>query len=449
MNKLAIILFFIACFNYFTFGQMPDRTAYYSYGTQLYAESHLLATNKNDSADVLVIFKVMYDALTFTQENIVQGKDPFMAVGNIEAIFKDSDGIIRKRALFTDTAYVDKFEEANSKNKYMYGHLFVTLPLSKYKITVQINDKHTQNIIKQEVELKADKSFSSKESLGSMIFGYFPNDNDQSIFSPSILGNNLSFTSSNGRILIPVSYKTGFGSFNYSIKKIDSDKGKYWDEPVNLSGRASFIPNSIFDLDNQKSNSQLIFKLIDLENSDSEIKSGFIDIKIPSNVFVPGKYELAVFNESNKDTMNSSFEVIWDDMPLSFKAVDYALKSMYYLLTDDEFDNMDSGNEIKKFKKILAYWKPKDPTPNTPYNEAMTEYFKRVDYAYFNLQTIKERDGSRTDRGKVYILYGQPDEIKSNLKDGTTTETWRYEKLNKTFTFTIVSVGVYKLVDVK
>ncbi len=449
MYKLYLTVILVILLNSITFSQMPDRTAYYSYGTQLYAESHLLPTNINDSADVLVIFRIMYDALTFTQINPLQNKGSFVAVGNFEAIFRDSDGIIRKRATFSDTVYVDKFEETNSKNRYLLGQLFVTLPLSKYKIIVQMNDKMLKTDFKQELEINATKNFKSKESFGSILFGYSPNKDDKSIFSPSVLGNNLSFTSSNSRILIPVSYKSGYESFNYTIKKLDSENSKYWDEPVSLSGKAGFISNSILDFDYKSTRNEFIYKISNRENSNSEIKSGIIDIEIPANVFVPGKYELSVFNESNRDSMSNKFEVIWDDMPLSFKTVDYAIRSMYHILTDEEFDNIDSGSEINKFKKILNYWKLKDPTPNTPYNEAMTEYFRRVDYAYFNFQTIREKDGSKTERGKVYILYGQADDISSNLKDGTTTEIWHYKKLNKTFTFSIVSNGIYKLIDMK
>ena len=38
---------------------------------------------------------------------------------------------------------------------------------------------------------------------------------------------------------------------------------------------------------------------------------------------------------------------------------------------------------------------------NTPYNEEMAEYFSRVDYAFYNFQTINQKDGAKTDRGKI------------------------------------------------
>jgi GWxTD domain-containing protein len=79
----------------------------------------------------------------------------------------------------------------------------------------------------------------------------------------------------------------------------------------------------------------------------------------------------------------------------------------------------------------------------------MTEYFRRVDYAFFNYQTIIQREGSKTDRGKVYILNGKPDKIENDMNDKRSREIWTYVELEKRYIFDLISVGFYKLVKIE
>jgi GWxTD domain-containing protein len=122
---------------------------------------------------------------------------------------------------------------------------------------------------------------------------------------------------------------------------------------------------------------------------------------------------------------------------------------MYYVLTDDENSDLKKANLEDQSKIIHGYWAKNDPTPGTPFNEAMAEYFQRADYAYINLQTVVEKDGIKTDRGKVYILVGPPSKIERKLVEKSTIEIWRYIELRKVFTFEAVTTGVFKLIKVE
>jgi GWxTD domain-containing protein len=75
------------------------------------------------------------------------------------------------------------------------------------------------------------------------------------------------------------------------------------------------------------------------------------------------------------------------------------------------------------------FWKATDPTPITPENEALTEYFKRVQTA--NSRYREEGDpGWLTDRGEVYITLGEPDEAielsAQQSQSGRRTMRWAY-----------------------
>jgi GWxTD domain-containing protein len=61
-------------------------------------------------------------------------------------------------------------------------------------------------------------------------------------------------------------------------------------------------------------------------------------------------------------------------------------------------------------KETRQFWVRRDPDPSTPENEYEEEFWRRVTYVQDHY-TSPIRDGLRTDRGKVYVTFGPPDEI--------------------------------------
>lgn len=71
-----------------------------------------------------------------------------------------------------------------------------------------------------------------------------------------------------------------------------------------------------------------------------------------------------------------------------------------------EFQSLPEDGKVLYLKK---FWKRFDPTPDTDYNEFFVEFTKRCRYADENF-SLPEKSGRLTDRGRIYIKYGQPDE---------------------------------------
>jgi len=61
------------------------------------------------------------------------------------------------------------------------------------------------------------------------------------------------------------------------------------------------------------------------------------------------------------------------------------------------------------------YWSRRDPDPTTRVNEYRIEMFRRYEYSndHFSVSISDKDDGWKTDRGRVYMTYGEPDEITS------------------------------------
>jgi len=101
--------------------------------------------------------------------------------------------------------------------------------------------------------------------------------------------------------------------------------------------------------------------------------------------------------------------------PLSEASKIWLEEVVPYIINDTEkeiFINLPS--EIDRGKFIENFWRKRDPNPSTEKNEFKLEYYRRIALAnkFFGSSAIK---GWRTDRGKIFILLGPPNEIQRNL----------------------------------
>ena len=107
-----------------------------------------------------------------------------------------------------------------------------------------------------------------------------------------------------------------------------------------------------------------------------------------------------------------------------------------YIITDDErrtFLQLQTNEEREQF--IEAFWQRRDPTPDTVENEFKEEHYRRI--AYANERFSSGIPGWRTDRGRMYIMWGPPDELESHTQGemynrpmsegGGQTSTYAYE----------------------
>src|SRR5579883_1078362 len=112
-------------------------------------------------------------------------------------------------------------------------------------------------------------------------------------------------------------------------------------------------------------------------------------------------------------------------------------EDVVYIITDEEkkaFSRLSTDDERQQF--IEQFWLRRDPTPDTEENEYKEEHYRRI--AYANEHYASGIPGWKTDRGRIYIVYGPPDEIESHPSGGTyerpyeegggTTSTYPFEQ---------------------
>jgi GWxTD domain-containing protein len=89
-----------------------------------------------------------------------------------------------------------------------------------------------------------------------------------------------------------------------------------------------------------------------------------------------------------------------------------------WIITDEErqaFKQLSNDEERDQF--IEAFWQRRDPTPDTEENEYKEDHYARI--AYANEHFAAGIPGWKSDRGRIYIMYGKPDEIESHPSGGT------------------------------
>jgi len=96
---------------------------------------------------------------------------------------------------------------------------------------------------------------------------------------------------------------------------------------------------------------------------------------------------------------------------------DWLEKDVAYIITDEErkaFKKLETDDEREHF--IEEFWRRRDPDPDTDENEYREEYYERI--AYANEHYASGIPGWKTDRGRIYIMYGKPDELETHPSGG-------------------------------
>ncbi len=91
------------------------------------------------------------------------------------------------------------------------------------------------------------------------------------------------------------------------------------------------------------------------------------------------------------------------------KEINQEFEYVRYIATKEERDTYKKLNLDGKRNYIKEFWSRRDQTPGTPENEYKRGYLNRVEYANQHYRGTF-RDGWRTDRGRVLLIYGHPDE---------------------------------------
>ena len=145
-----------------------------------------------------------------------------------------------------------------------------------------------------------------------------------------------------------------------------------------------------------------------------------------------GKYEIEL--RFMDEVKNTTFFYRYKTKNYWTDDIDEVVGVMRYILPYSRYRKLKEINDSDKWEAINTYWKEKDPSQETPENELLEELNERVRYSNKNFSILMH--GWRSDRGRIYIIYGEPQLVDDSYQDnmGYHYQKWVYSN-GKEFIF--------------
>lgn len=190
-----------------------------------------------------------------------------------------------------------------------------------------------------------------------------------------------------------------------------------------------------------------------LTTEELEVPAGLTPaaLRIPTEGLQVGDYALTIRLEDEAGDVVAEaerpFTIRWMGLDAQIADLDQAIAQLRYVAKDREINAIRNAPSYEEKARLFQeFWERRDPTPSTSRNEQMEAYYYRV--AYANQRYSRLRDaGWITDRGEVYIRFGEPDHVEDRPFNYSTQpyQVWFYYRHGRQFIFVDEGVGDYQL----
>ncbi|MFH1373770.1 MAG: GWxTD domain-containing protein [bacterium] len=170
--------------------------------------------------------------------------------------------------------------------------------------------------------------------------------------------------------------------------------------------------------------------------------------------FPPGDYELVVLLKGRRGkklaVRYKDFHIAWSVEAALRHDFQAAVDQLSYIASNEEIQELKRPKTFEdRLQAFQEFWLKHDPTPETPENELKSSFYHRITIANQRF-TAMGRSGWQTDRGRIYIQYGEPDQIEDNpiALSGPPYQYWHYYRHGSYRKFTFVDEhedGDYRL----
>ncbi len=279
----------------------------------------------------------------------------------------------------------------------------------------------------------------------------------QNHLEPVFLHRAVPYASDFGVLLLPVIRTAAVDGIPWRLERAGEEQEPevwQWVPWQPLQGRAKFFPG-IVTL--REASDTVFVELPPLSGTPlrqvpgAPATIGWLRLPIAPNALFPGHYRLSLWQPDGSGIIAQyRFAVRWIHHPVSLHQLRTAQRMVRILLNDEQEDWLTGGSFDEQLRKFHAFWQYLDPTPKTAYNEALVAFYRRVDYALFNLGSQWKMQRRLDDRQRAYVCFGPPASIQREFDpDGTVREVWDYRPyIGKIFVFERFQ-RQYRLVDIR
>ncbi|MBD3290675.1 GWxTD domain-containing protein [candidate division KSB1 bacterium] len=412
MKQIYILLCVTAIFSVLSFAQMETYSPKYDGIPRFYYDLVNVASDKPGLSRLNVYVEIPYDELQF-----LKSEESFFARYEFSVLVKDDDDNQVDGDIAQEEIIVEEYDQTNSRKKFSLSYLSFHLNPGKYKVSVLLMDIDTKKAgkVEQEVELR---NFDKKKLSVSDI-----------TIADRVLFDSLGVNTIHPQVS---SYVRSHNTELYSYFEIYSNNKDKKDFEINYE---------IKDNDNKKVQEQTY-------NTEKMGPRTLTAFKINSRMLSHGKYKikLEVKQGGKNYDVEKVFMVRSLGMPSTIEDLDEAIDQLKYVAERSDVNELKNSAKSERLQKFEEFWDEHDPTEGTEVNELREEYYRRVEFA--NQQFSTFRDGWKTDRGMIYIIFGPPNDIERHPFERSYKpyELWSYYKLNYQFLFMDESgFGEYRL----
>ena len=383
-----------------------------------------------------VPYRIDYEYFVPVKNNDTSIHWPFVRRGEIAIDLIDSAGVSKARAISEVVIGQNSSERSQEQKQWYQGVSSFLVSPGSYTVQVEVTDLESQrNVMENQHKVKVAGFAPSKFSLS--VIGFVKGEQGPRFpdtLSLQNLGGNLLFGSPGSLFLMvdPGPNHDAPIKVSWVINQVGGDKEQLHEVARDSASRVITLAH--MRIDSVFTDNAVKY----LVRSDSTSRFTGIVVPLPAEQLLLRFFalEVTVSLGSNEEHRTLNFRTVWPTMPFSLRDVDLALEALRFIVSPDRLDSLKDGTFDERRDHLETFWKLRDKTPGTAMNELQAEYYRRVDYAMRNFGTLRVPDGSRTDRGKIYIVYGPPTSTDRNLDPIVGfQETWVYEKLGKKFVF--------------
>ena len=332
-----------------------------------------LAGPTSDSTLALVSVSLTNQTLTFQRRGA-----EFVAEYHVEVSFRtDSTSLTAIRQIGSDEQIrVRNFQETLRTDESVIYQQFLMLPPGMYYVMAMVRDRNGPAFARAERADTAPRFAGS--ALTKPIAVYTAEGRRARSAVPKLVANpraTLPYGPDSMRFYIE-RYGTGGGSGPIIARVVDGAEHELWRDSVTLT-------------------------------SGTDVSSATI-VVVPANLPV-GQAELQTLPLSGGDTTRTRFLVSFSNQWV-ITNFDEMMSLLRYFPRQDWVDSLRRASADRRPDVWRQFWKATDPAPMTPENEAIDDYFRRVQQANIRFQD-EGGPGWLTERGEVLISLGEPDEM--------------------------------------
>jgi GWxTD domain-containing protein len=372
-------------------------------------------TLHSDSIRVMISTSIPLDNLVF-----LKNEHGFRATYEVSVFAVNGEEMAQATKIWSEELLIKNYADTQSEDLSHGSYTDFELLPGKYEIVVNLVDLETRKRAQIKRDIEVEKYPAEELTLGDLV--------------------------------LASGMRTAASSRDYPIPYIDNRIGEEVD--------TFYVYMVIRNPDTSVTDGMIEYSMVDVDGSTTGVTySVLLDVRdslsdhlipIPTSLIRDKEQILKFHIKAGAQEKEAEIEVqvAWTGMSGTIENVDLAIDQTRYIAPRKQIQAMKAlhGEELKR-AKLLEFWAQLDPTPDTPKNEVMDEYYRRVAYSDTHFKSYQA--GWETDLGMVYIIYGPPDDIERHPfeLDSKPYQIWYYHEQHWRFVFVDQNMfGDYRLI---